>query len=141
MSDVSSNTTRLNQTKEAMNKRQSFELKKINSEYETELKTVREKNEKELNKTKKDYEVVIAKEKNENEIKLNKLRTAYNARIKDETQRYEKLLVDLKENGADRMNETKISQEGQIANQELKHKEYLEKARRKFEDEKAKLES
>lgn len=139
MSDVSSSKS--GQTQEMMNKRQTFELRKIGDNYEKELKEVREKNEKEITKVKKDYDVQLNKEKNDADIKLTKVRNSYSNRIEQETKRFEKLMSDLKQSQTDRLAEMQMSNEQQINGQELKHREYLEKARQKFEEEKAKIEA
>ncbi len=50
-------------------------------------------------------------------------------------------MSDLKQSQGDRISQAQMSNEQQIANLELKQREYLEKARQKFEEEKAKLET
>ena len=50
-------------------------------------------------------------------------------------------MTDLKASNTDRLQELQMSNEQQVASQEAKHREYLEKARQKFEEEKAKLDA
>lgn len=136
MSEVS----KMQQT-EAMNKRQTFELRKLGDKIDNELKEVKEKNEKEITKVKKDYEVQVSREKNEAEVKLAKVRESYNKKINEETKRYEKLMNDLKLSQTDRMSEKQQSNEVALATQETKFRESLEKVRQDYEEEKAKLEA
>lgn len=140
MSEIS-NTTRQNHTKEAMNKRETFEMRKAGDKLENDIKTVQENNVKQVDKLKKDYEVQFSQVKSENETKLTKIRNSWDKKIEEENKRYERLLTDLKTNQADKFNENLINNEQQIAQQEAKHTEYLEKARLKFEEEKAKLDA
>ena len=72
---------------------------------------------------------------------MNKLRTNWDKKINEENKRYEKLLTDIKTDHGENTNELQISNEDQIAKQNAKHVDYLDKARLKFEEEKAKLEA
>ncbi len=84
---------RMNQAKEAITKRHTFELRKMGDEVESEMKTTQAKNDKDLSRMKKDYEVKMEKEKIEAELKLSKVRNQFNSKIEDENKRYEKLLI------------------------------------------------
>ena len=64
MNDIS----RMNNQKETINKRHSFEMRKLGDELEHDIKSTREKNEKEVHRIRKDYNVQIEKEKNERDI-------------------------------------------------------------------------
>lgn len=99
------------------------------------------KTKKEIAKMKKDYEVLMQKEKVDNEVKLTKFRNSYTQKMKEETERFDRTLNELKETQTARLAETQMNNEQVIASQEEKHREYLEKARQRFEEEKAKIEA
>ena len=141
MSSEISSTGKLHQTQEMMNKRHTHEVRKQTQVYSNELRDTKESNDKEIARVKKDYDKIIKTEANEGEGKLIKVRTSYNKRIKEETDRYEKLLADLKTSQEAKVSEMKVSQDDLVQREEMKHKEYLESARQRFEEEKAKLES
>ena len=140
MSDISS-ATRMNHAKEAMNKREVFEMRKMDTQLETDIKTVQETNVKQVDKLKKDYDVQFSRVKSENETKLIKLRNTWDKKIAEENNRYEKLFTDLKASQSDKLSTNQLNNDQQIAKQDAKHQEYLDKARLKFEEEKAKLEA
>src|SRR4051812_29462582 len=87
MSDISP-IARQNQAKEAINKRQVMETRKLGDEVEANINELKDKNEKVITKIKKDYDVQISKEKSENETKLTKMRNSWKQRIEDENQRF-----------------------------------------------------
>ncbi len=139
MSDISA-TTRMNQQKELLNKREVFETRKMREKLDTDIKSVQKLNDKEIDKIRSDYEVSVSQTKSESETKLAKLRHNWDIKIADENKRYEKLLTDLKTDHGATAVEIQVSNEDAIARQGAKHQEYLERARLKFEEEKAKLE-
>src|SRR5688572_16555587 len=110
MSEIS-NTARTNSAKEAVIKREAFEMRKLNDKVDTDIKTVQEKNVKEVDKIKKDYEIQMQNVKSESEVKLSKVRNSWNKKIDEENKRYEKLLNDLKATQADKFSATQINNE------------------------------
>ena len=141
MSTEISSTGKLHQAQETMNKRHSHEIRKQSQAFSGELKETKETNDKKIDRVKKEFEKMVKTETHQGQDKINKVRSSYNKKIKEETDRYDKLLSDLKTSQEAKVTEMKTSQDELVQREEIKHREYLESARQRFEDEKAKLES
>lgn len=120
-------------------KRHSAELKKLQDKNYSEFQRINEQKNDDLVKTTKEFEKNVEDEKNSTIRKLNEFRVTYAERKREENERLEKELRDLKKAHQDQVSELKITHEKEIENMGRSHREYLENATRKFDAEKAKV--
>ena len=126
--------------KEIEVKRHQFAMKKIKSKNKDEYQKLAMKGEKDIVTLRKDYDSKFSIEKQNLEKKLKEIRTLNEQRIKEENYRYETELKELKQSHEQQMAELKTSYRKHTESVQLEQKEYLENARTKFEEKKAKIE-
>ncbi len=139
MSDMS--IPKHNNAKETLQRQQAMELRRLEESNKKVITKAREEKDGLAEKLQKDYEVQINADKSEYETKLTKMRQSYAKRLTEESAKFESSLQDLKQAQDGRVAELRENQEREVARLQDSHKDYMDKAKLRFEEEKAKVES
>ncbi len=126
---------------EALENRHQFEVRKIKREMRAKIDKLNEASKVSLDRLEKDYNKQYQSENNELELKLLAIRKKNDALIKEEKDRYAKMVDEIKMNHQAKINEIEIAQSNEIEKKQTEHREYLENAENRFRLEQAKLES
>ena len=126
---------------EAQENRHLYESRRQKRDHVAEIGKLKEKNKDVEIKISKDYRNEELTEKNKLEAKLIKLRRQNEDTIKREKERYESILSEMKSIHEGKVDELSISQTEEIEVLQNRHKDYLETARQKYEQELNKLEA
>ena len=126
---------------ELMNKRHDFALKKKSREHRNEIDKVKNKYDTDITNLRKDYNNKFASQQNQLEGKLIEIRKKNEEVIKNEEDRYKKIIDDLKAAQNDQMVELQTTHEREIERQKSEFDEYIRNAEMKLENHKAKSEA
>lgn len=94
-----------------------------------------------VTKIQKDYDKEILNEKNKLEAQLIQVRKKNKEIVENENLRFSKMVEELKTSHETKIAELQISHDKEIEKRENDHKDYLDTAQQKFENEKNKLEA
>jgi len=131
-------STRLQRHQEQEFTRQQLELRNLRSDFEKKIKHVVEENEKKLSDIKQAYRIKGEYLDNDLNKKLIALRSHQTFIIKDEQERLEKELDNIKKRHENQVSELGETNSSQIDKMKENHTEVLENAKRKFLKTKAK---
>jgi len=136
MSDIAQ--IRANKALETENTKQSQELRKLRADNMRTYQKVVSDSGSEVERIQKDHDTFVSNLKNESEQKLREMRERYTSMQKEENERLENELQDLKSIYKDKKGELAIGHQNEIDRMNQSHRETLENAKRKFVQEKAK---
>lgn len=128
------------QKQEALQTRQSFQLRKENREMRAELDRLKDQNQATVNRIQKEFDKEAFEEQHQLESKLSEIRRKNEEIIANEEKRYERMREESELTHKQQLEELRISQEKEIEEQTESHQEYLKNARQKFEAAKLKYE-
>jgi len=131
-------STRLQRHQEQEFTRQQLELRNLRSDFEKKIKHVVEENEKKLGDIKQAYRIKGEHLENDLNKKLIALRSHQTFIIKDEQERLEKELGNIKKRHENQISELSETNSSQIDKMKENHNEVLDNAKRKFLKTKAK---
>ena len=126
---------------ELQQKRHRMQMKKVRTENDKTYQAAAKEGEENLARLHKEYTARFSREKNELERKLRDIRIVYGDRIRQENDRYQSEIDDLKSAHEQQVGELKASQEQEIARISKEQASFVENARLKFEEQRAKYES
>jgi hypothetical protein len=139
MSDMS--VAKYQVAREAASRREVLDMRRVEENFNKQISKIQKHNES-LSKTmEKDYQVKIENDKSKYNEKLRLIRTSQEKKLVEEEQRYNQALGDLKESQVAKMQQIKETQEREVQDQLERHATYMENAKRKFNEEKDKLNS
>tara|TARA_Y100000768_G_scaffold388965_1_gene389400 strand:- start:23987 stop:24520 length:534 start_codon:yes stop_codon:yes gene_type:complete len=124
---------------ESLENKHIYKVKKIKRDMRAELDRLRENSEAAVSKVKSGYDRKVMDEKLDLEKKLTDLRKKNEIMLKEEDERYKKMLDESKLAHAEQIAELENSQQKEIENQKLEHEEYLNTVEKKFESEKIRM--
>lgn len=126
---------------EALENKHLFEVRKIKRDMRSQIDDLKTTSEATISRIKKDYDKKALDEQNRLEVQLINIRKKNNNMIKDENDRFTRMIEEIKANHETKLSEMEVSHGKEIEKRETEHTEYLENARQKFEAEKARLEA
>jgi DNA anti-recombination protein RmuC len=133
--------TRFNNTKEAMNRRQAMEIRRLEEKNQKLLTKTKEATDAQSQRIEKDFEIQMNAEKSDYDKKLTDIRQKHTKRLTEENAKFEASLQDLKQAQESRLAEIRGNNEAEVQRTLDDHKEYMERARLRFEEQKKKAEA
>ncbi len=118
-----------------------YEVRKRNRELRDQLTKLKDTNKSTLTRITKNYNKQELDEQGKLEGKLIEIRKKNKIAIKAEEDRYKKMVDEIKLSHNGKIQELTVAQEKEVEKQTTEHREYLDTARTKFEQDKMKLEA
>jgi len=134
-------TIALDAQKTSEYKRHQNDMKKIQQKNINEYRKSATTGTVQKDRLEKEYESQFAQEKVKLETKLNEIREKYSQRIREEKQKFEDELVELKKTQGGRLSEINETNQRQLETTVAQQKNFLDMAKLRFEEEKAKYKS
>lgn len=139
MADIS--TIKRARFKEAETARHRFEMKKIREENQKQRQEIVENHDVSIEKMEKTFKTEESKEKIQLERELNFIRAKYAEMKRKENSRFEAEIRDLRKAHDEQRGEVTNSHAAEAETVEKSHRNFMENARKKFLEEKAKYET